>query len=86
MAYLIGFWFRFKYFDSEATSIDMTVPLDANPLIRPTVFTNKNFELSGVTLFTDEFTILTNSSNMTDSSELNLSNRLIGVRDEIVKD
>ncbi|CAF1606489.1 unnamed protein product, partial [Adineta ricciae] len=69
---------KFKYFDSEATSIDMTGPLDANSLIRPTVFTNKNFELSGVTLFTDEFTILTNSSNMTDSSELNLSNRLIG--------
>ncbi|UJR38243.1 hypothetical protein I4U23_030916 [Adineta vaga] len=69
---------KFKYFDSEATSIDMTVPLDSNSLIRPTVFTNKNFELSGVTLYTDEFSILSHSSHMTDSSELNLSNRLNG--------
>jgi hypothetical protein len=55
----------------------MTVPNDTNPLIRPTVFTNKNFVLSGVTLYTDAFSIY---KNMTDSSELNLSNRLIAVR------
>jgi hypothetical protein len=54
----------------------MTVPLDTNSLIRPTVFTNKNFVLSGVTLYTDEFSIYKNSSSMTDS----LSNRLIAVR------
>ena len=58
----------------------MTVPLDTNSLIRPTVFTNKNFVLSGVTLYTDEFSIIKNSSHMTDSSEPNLSNRLIAVR------
>ncbi|CAF3441805.1 unnamed protein product [Rotaria sp. Silwood1] len=68
---------KFEYFDSEATSIDMTVPLDSNSLIRPTVFTNKNFVLSGVTLYTDEFSIFKNSSSMTDSSDLSLSNRLI---------
>ncbi|CAF3761845.1 unnamed protein product [Rotaria sordida] len=67
---------KFEYFDSEATSIDMTVPRDSN-LIRPTVFTNKNFVLSGVTLYTDEFSIFKNSSSMIDSSELSLSNRLI---------
>jgi hypothetical protein len=60
----------------------MTVPLDANPLIRPTVFTNKNFVLSGVTLYTDEFSIY---KNMADSSELNLSNRLIVVRNSKYK-
>lgn len=74
------FYSRFEYFDSEATSIDMTVPHDANSLIRPTVFTNKNFVLSGVTFYTDEFSIFKNSTSMTESSELNLSNRLIGVR------
>jgi len=58
----------------------MTVPSDANSLIRPTVFTNKNFVLSGVTLYTDEFSIIKHSSHMTDSSDLNLSNRLIAVR------
>ncbi|CAF3407371.1 unnamed protein product [Rotaria socialis] len=68
---------KFEYFDSEATSIDMTVALDSNALIRPTVFTNKNFVLSGVTLYTDEFSIFKNSSSMTESSVLNLSNRLI---------
>ena len=68
--------FRFEYFDSEATSIDMTVPTDGNSAIRPTVFTNKNFVLSGVTLFTDEFSIYRNSSSMTES----VSNRLIAVR------
>ncbi len=54
----------------------MTVPPDANSLIRPTVFTNKNFVLSGVTLYTDEFSIYKNSSSMTES----VSNRLIAVR------
>lgn len=53
----------------------MTVPLDPNSLIRPTVFTNKSFVLSGVTLYTDEFSIYKNSSSMTES----LSNRLIAV-------
>jgi hypothetical protein len=54
----------------------MTVPIETNSLIRPTVFTNKNFVLSGVTLYTDEFSIYKNSSSMTES----LSNRSIGVR------
>jgi hypothetical protein len=72
---------RFEFFDSEATSIDMTLPNDGNPLIRPTVFTNKNFVLSGVTLFTDEFTIITDSSSMIESSDLQLSNRLIAVNE-----
>lgn len=53
-----------------------TVPNNGNPLIRPTVFTNKNFVLSGVTLYTDEFSVYKNSSSMTDS----LANQLIGVR------
>ncbi|CAF0936928.1 unnamed protein product [Adineta steineri] len=66
---------KFEYFDSEATSIDMTVASDTNSIMRPTVFTNKNFVLSGVTLYTDEFSIHKDSSNMTDSSELNLPNR-----------
>lgn len=81
MNLVLFFIFRFEYFDSEATSIDLTVPLDANSLLRPTVFTNKNFVLSGVTLYTDEFSIFKDSSSMTDSSELGLSNRLIAVRD-----
>ena len=68
--------FRFEFFDSEATSIDMTVPIESNSLVRPTVFTNKNFVLSGVTLYTDEFSVYKNYSSMTES----LSNRLIGVR------
>ena len=68
--------FRFEYFDSEATSIDMTDQLDTNSLIRPTVYTNKNFVLSGVSLYTDEFSIYKNSSSMTES----VANRLIGVR------
>ena len=52
-----------------------TVPNNANPLIRPTVFTNKNFVLSGVTLYTDEFSVYRNSSSMTES----ISNHLIAV-------
>lgn len=58
----------------------MSVPLDSNSQIRPTVFSNKNFVLSGLTLYTDDFSIMRNSSNMTDSSDMNLSNHLIGVR------
>jgi hypothetical protein len=58
----------------------MTIPMDSNSIIRPTVFTNKNFVLSGVTLYTDDFSINKNSTSMTDSSELHLSNRLIAVR------
>lgn len=71
--------FRFEYFDSEATSIDMTVTSDPKSFIRPTVFTNKNFVLSGVTLYTDEFSIDQNCSSMIESSENPLSNRLINV-------
>ena len=55
--------FRFEYYDSEATSIDMTVPTTGNTMLRPTVFTNKNFVLSGVTLYTDEFSVYKNSRN-----------------------
>jgi hypothetical protein len=54
----------------------MTVPSETNSTIRPTVFTNKNFVLSGVTLYTDEFSIIKNSSSMTES----VTNRLIAVR------
>jgi hypothetical protein len=57
----------------------MTVPLETNSLSQPTVFTNKNFVLSGVTLYTDEFSIYKNSSNMTES----LSNPFTGVRNPI---
>ena len=81
-----AFFCRFEYFDSEAKSVDMAAPDDPNCLIRPTVFTNKNFVLSGVTFYTDKFSVIKSSSNMTDSSELNLSSRLIAASFEIKRE
>ncbi|CAF0862579.1 unnamed protein product [Didymodactylos carnosus] len=58
---------KFEYFDSEA-SIDLTLPTDSKPFLRPTVFTNKNFVLSGVSLYTDEFLTYAKKTSMTESS------------------
>jgi len=69
----MSFDFRFKFFDSEAVSIQFSESSDNNnsSMLRPTVFTNKNFVLSGVSLYTDEFLIEQDSSSMIESTTQN---------------
>lgn len=76
MTFLL-FLFRFKFFDSEAVSIQFPESADNNnTILRPTVFTNKNFVLSGVSLYTDEFLIEQGSTSMIQST----TNNTLGVR------
>ncbi|CAF0882237.1 unnamed protein product [Didymodactylos carnosus] len=68
---------KFEYYDSEA-SIDLHLPTDSKPFLRPTIFTNKNFVLSGVSLYTDEFLTYAKKSSMTESIiEFSTSDHLI---------